>query len=101
MSVDEAPLTATKPAGISRAMVVYTVARVVLQWVGVLAILLGLVAWLGLPQWARAVAFMFSISIMVGLLRVELTIRSRDLHVRIAQMEREWAAESTGPANEE
>jgi protein-S-isoprenylcysteine O-methyltransferase Ste14 len=71
-----------------------TVVRVVLQWVGVLAILFALVAWLELPEWTRAIALLLSIGIMVGLLRAELAIRLGDLDARVTQMEKECATQS-------
>lgn len=86
--------TLTGSDGMSRAMFRLTVVRVILQWIGVLAILFALITWLGLPQWTRAIALVLSISIMVGLLRAELAIRMHDLDARIAQMEKEYAAES-------
>jgi hypothetical protein len=68
---------------------------VIPQWLGVIAILFGLIAWTGLPTWTRAIALLLSVAIMLAFLRVELTIGMRDLDARIATMEADLAAEAT------
>lgn len=81
----------------SRALFRFTILRVILQWIGVLAILFAMITWIGLPQWTRAIALLLSIAIMVELLRVEAAIRLRDVSARVTKMQKEYAAQSRSP----
>ncbi len=97
MPPELAPSTAGAMDRLSRAMWVCLIMRVVLQWLGVFAVLTWIIAWTGLPDWTRAIAVLISISVMVGLIRVELVIRLCDQNARLAKLEAELKGSTGGP----
>ena len=94
MPSNDLPSPTAEPDGMSRARFRFTIVRVILQWIGVLAILFALIAWVGLPQWTRQITLLLSISITVALLRVEAAIHLHEADARLKKLEREFAAES-------